>query len=92
MSSPQDAADFHLVQTLAGDSADGYMGVKGIGEVTARKLMDKKGYTWETVVGAYEKAGMTEDDALLTARLAYILHDKDSNEKTKEITLWTPKK
>ena len=43
-------------------------------------------------MGAYEKAGMTEDDALLTARLAYILHDKDYNEKTKEITLWTPKK
>lgn len=91
MSSPQEAADFHLVQTLSGDAADGYMGVKGVGQVTARKLMDKKGYTWETVVGAYEKAGMSEDDALLTARLAYILQDKDYNEETKEITLWTPK-
>lgn len=90
LSNPQEAANYHLVQTLAGDAADGYVGVKGIGEVTARKLLDKKGYTWDTVVGAYEKAGLTEEDALLTARLAYILHDKDYNEETKEITLWTP--
>ena len=86
----QEAVDFHLVQTLAGDAADGYMGVRGIGNVTARKLLDKEGYTWETVVNAYEKADMTEEDALLTARLAYILHDKDYDPTTKEIKLWEP--
>ena len=86
----QEAADFHLVQTLAGDAADGYMGVRGIGNVTARKILDKEGYTWETVVNAYEKADMTEEDALLTARLAYILHDKDYDPTTKEIKLWEP--
>ena len=91
MSNPQEAANFHLIQTLAGDSTDGYMGVKGIGVVTAKKLLDKEGYTWDTVVKAYEKADMTEEDALLTARLAYILHDKDYNEETKEIKLWEPR-
>lgn len=91
MSSPQEAANFHLIQTLAGDSTDGYMGVKGVGVVTAKKLLDKDGYTWDTVVKAYEKADMTEKDALLTARLAYILHDKDYNEETKEIKLWEPR-
>lgn len=89
-SSGEEASNYHLVQTLAGDAADGYAGVKGIGEVTARKLFDKKGYNWEVVLGAYSKANMDEEDALLTARLAYILHDKDYNEETKEITLWNP--
>jgi len=90
--SPEAARQFHLIQTLAGDSADGYKGAKGVGIIGARKLLDKDGYTWDTVVAAYEKAGQTEEDALLNARLAYILHDKDFNEKTKEITLWTPAK
>tara|TARA_Y100000401_G_scaffold36411_1_gene27276 strand:+ start:889 stop:1620 length:732 start_codon:yes stop_codon:yes gene_type:complete len=87
---PEEARNFHLVQTLAGDAADGYLGVRGTGVVTAKKLLDKKGYTWETVVSAYEKAGMDADDALLTGRLAYILHNKDYNAETKEISLWEP--
>ena len=88
--SAEGARRFHLIQALAGDSADGYSGAKGVGVIGARKLLDKKGYTWDTVTAAYEKAGQTEEDALLNARLAYILHDKDYNEDTKEITLWTP--
>ena len=89
--SPEEARCYHLVQTLSGDAADGYAGVKGIGEVTARKLFEKKGYSWEVVLEAYSKVDMDEEDALLTARLAYILHDKDYNEATKEITLWNPR-
>ena len=88
--SPEAARRFHLVQALAGDPADGYKGAKGVGIIGAQKRLDKDGYTWDTVVAAYEKAGQTEEDALLNARLAYILHDKDYNEDTKEITLWTP--
>ena len=88
--SPEEGRNYHLVQTLAGDAADGYMGVRGIGEVTARKLFGRKGYDWGVVLEAYAKADMDEEDALLTARLAYILHDKDYNEETKEITLWEP--
>jgi len=88
---PEEGRNYHLIQTLAGDAADGYMGVRGIGEVTARKLFGKKGYDWEVVLEAYAKADMDEEDALMTARLAYILHDKDYNEETKEITLWEPK-
>lgn len=92
VTTPEEARRFHLVQTLAGDATDGYMGVRGVGAVTAVKLFDKKGYTWDAILGAYEKGGMDEEDALLTARLAYILHDKDYNEETKEITLWEPPK
>ena len=54
--------------------------------------MDKKGYTWDTVVGAFEKAGQTEEDALVNARLAYILQHKDYDNDTKKINLWKPSK
>lgn len=80
----------HLVQTLAGDPVDGYSGVKGVGVKTAKKLLDKGNADWDTVLAAYDKADMTEEEALLNARLAYILHDKDYNQETKEITLWQP--
>ena len=88
--SPEEAQHFHLVQTLAGDVTDGYMGIKGVGVKTAEKILDKNGESWDTIVEAYEKADMSEEDALLTARLAYILQSKNYNRITKEITLWTP--
>ena len=89
----EEEADYnHLVQTLAGDSVDGYSGAKGIGIVGAQKLLDKHGATWETVVNAYESKDQTEEDALLNARLAFILRDKNKyNDKEGEITLWKPK-
>ncbi len=85
---PEEADKFHLIQTLAGDPTDGYMGVKGIGTKTAEKILEKDGYNWETVVATYEKAGLTEDDALVTARLARILRDEDYDGV--DIKLWTP--
>jgi DNA polymerase-1 len=57
---------------------------------TAEKLLDKEGAEWQTVVNAYEKAGMGEDEALLNARMAFILRDGYYDKDTKEITLWTP--
>tara|TARA_B100001093_G_scaffold241460_1_gene231197 strand:- start:9352 stop:10083 length:732 start_codon:yes stop_codon:yes gene_type:complete len=86
-----EANKFHLIQTLAGDTADGYPGVKGVGMKTAEKLLDKEGYTWDAVVKIYESKGMTEDAALVTARLAYILRHQDFNLKTKKMkSLWKP--
>jgi DNA polymerase-1 len=85
---PEEADKFHLIQTLAGDPTDGYMGVKGIGTKTAEKILEKDGYNWETVVATYEKAGLTEDDALVTARLARILRASDYDGV--DIKLWTP--
>lgn len=85
---PEEADKFHFIQTLAGDPTDGYMGVKGIGTKTAEKILEKDGYNWETVVATYEKAGLTEDDALVTARLARILRASDYDGV--DIKLWTP--
>ena len=89
----EEEADYnHLVQTLSGDSVDGFSGAKGIGAVTAMKLLDKHGATWSTVVDAYESKGQTEEEALLNARLSYILRSpKEYNEKEGEIKLWKPK-
>jgi len=87
----EEEADFqHLVQTLAGDATDGYFGVPRIGLKTAEKILNKDGVEWQTVVNTFEKAGMTEEDALLNARMAFILRTGYYDNKTKEITLWTP--
>lgn len=87
----KEEADFqHLVQTLAGDATDGYFGVPRVGLKTAEKLLNAEGAEWQTVVNAYEKAFMDEEDALLNARMAFILRDGYYNKQTKEITLWTP--
>ena len=39
---------------------------------------------------AFEKKGLTEDDALLQARVARILRASDYDFKKKEPIMWTP--
>ena len=87
---PEEGARWHLIQTLAGDQTDGYSGVPGIGVKRAATLFDKEGYSWATVVKAFEDKGLTEEDALLNARLARILTAQDYDSKTKTPILWTP--
>ena len=71
--SEADALRFFYKQVLTGDVTDGYKGCPGVGPVKADKLLDED-CSWETIVAAYEKAGLSEDDAIVQARLAYILH------------------
>ena len=80
----------HLTQTLVGDAVDGFAGLKGVGPKTAIKLLDKHGWDWDGVVKSYESKDQTEEDALLNARLAYILRNKDYTNN--EVKLWTPTK
>ena len=87
---PEEGARWHLIQTLAGDQTDGYSGVPGIGVKRAETLFNKEGYSWATVVKAFEDKGLTEEDALLNARLARILTVEDYDSKQKEPRLWTP--
>ena len=90
--SEEEADNFHLIQTLMGDATDGFSGVPKIGPVTAKKLLDKEGYTWDTVVKAYEKAGLTEQDALINAWMARLLRADNYCFRTNTIKrLWTPK-
>ena len=87
----EDAVYWHLYQTLVGDVADNYTGCPKVGDKTARKLLDEKGVSWETVVGAYSHAGLSEEEALRQAQVAYILQHGDYNKKTGKVKLWTPK-
>ena len=82
----------HLRQTLIGDTTDGYKGCPGIGPVGAGKIKLHGEMAWCNVVAAYLKAGKTEEDALLQARVARILRAENYSFQTKEITLWTPER
>jgi DNA polymerase-1 len=86
----EDAWRNFLTQTLTGDVTDGFPGCPGIGPVTAKKLLDTKGATWETVKHVYLKAGLTEEDALTQARCARILHESDWDFEKGEVILWNP--
>ncbi len=87
--SVEEADRFHLYQTLVGDTVDGFPGCPGVGPVKAQALLDKAP-TWAAVVKAFTKAGKTEEEALLQARLARILRNTDYDFKKKEPILWSP--
>ena len=87
---PEEAERWHLIQTMSGDQTDGYSGIPGIGVKRAAALLDKEGCTWDTVVKAYKAKGLSEDDALLNARLAKILHNEHYDAGRKQILYWTP--
>lgn len=89
---PGEAAYHHMLQTLTGDTTDGYPGCPGIGKVTAARLLDGElveNY-WPIVVKAYEKAKLSEEVALQNARVARICHHTDYDFNKKEVILWTP--
>jgi DNA polymerase-1 len=90
--STAEADRFHMIQTLTGDTTDGYKGCQGVGIKTAEKILDGKvGYEmWEAVVKAYEKAGLSEEEALVQAQVARILRASDYNFETNEVILWQP--
>jgi DNA polymerase-1 len=85
----EEADLFHLRQTLTGDVTDGYVGCPGIGPVKAETILSKSP-TWDAVVAAFEKAKLTEEDALIQARVARILRATDYDFQKKEPILWTP--
>lgn len=90
----ENEADYNMLyQTLIGDTIDGYGGCPTIGDKKARKILgDIENFdmntAWKNVVAAYEKQGLTEDEALLQARCARILRSCDYDFKTKKIKLW----
>lgn len=89
----EQADRFHLIQTLAGDRVDGYYGIPGVGEIKAAAILDAevpKGLSpWGKVVAAYRRAGLTEADALVQARVAFILRHGYYN-KYVGVQAWTP--
>lgn len=94
--SEEDGDYLHMLQTLTGDTVDGYTGLPGIGPVKAAKLLGERDVPllqwWAHVVAAYEAKGLTEDDALVQARVARVCRAEDYDFKKKEVRLWTPPK
>ena len=86
----QEQADYQwLLQSLTGDTTDGYAGRSGVGPKTAEKILGSRP-TWETVAKAYADKGMSHDEALTQARLARILRYEDWDQTTSTLKLWTP--
>ena len=88
---PSEGAKWHLIQSLAGDQTDGYGGVPGIGIKRAEALFKDKGYTWKAVVEAFTEKDLSEEEALVNARLAKILTVDDYDFKNKRPILWNPR-
>ena len=88
--SKEDGAKWHLIQSLAGDQTDGYSGVPGIGIKRATSLFEEHGYSWKTVLKAFDDKNLTEEEALINARLARILTADDYDFQKKEPILWSP--
>lgn len=91
--SETDALRFHMWQTLTGDVTDGYKGCPGVGAKSADTILE--GLTdpaelWQAVCATYAKKGLTEEDAIIQARMAKILDARHYNFKTKEPILWNP--
>lgn len=93
---PEAADLWFITQTLTGDPTDNYPGCPGIGPATAHKLLKDAGpdmaALWAVVLAAYEKAGLTEADALAQARVVRILRASDYDFKQKKVKLWNPPK
>jgi 5'-3' exonuclease len=99
-----EADKWHMIQTLTGDSTDGYAGCPGVGPVGAEKILQKaldegtpwadhaqlRALYWQHVVKAYDKAGFGEEEALTQARVARILRAEDYDDISKKVILWTP--
>lgn len=86
----EEADYWHMVQTLTGDTTDGYAGCPGVGPKTAEKVLAGGTPYWEAVVKAYAKAGFGEEEALTQARVARILRYGDYDFDQKQVRLWTP--
>src|SRR5262249_40632645 len=86
-----EADGYHMMQTLTGDTTDGYTGCPGVGPKKAEKILgDEPHLWWHRVVEAYDKAGLSEAEALTQARVARILRATDYDFKLKKPILWTP--
>lgn len=98
-------ADYwHMYQTLTGDSTDGYSGCPGVGPKNAERILNEaleegtpwadpsqlQALYWRRVVAAYNKAGLSEEEALVQARVARICRASDYDFNSKAVKLWTP--
>jgi DNA polymerase-1 len=84
-----------LIQSMTGDSVDNYKGIPGIGPVKAQAILPE-GLSvedmWHLTKSAFIQKKLSEEEALLMARLSRILRHGEYDFETKEVKLWTPDK
>jgi DNA polymerase-1 len=90
-----EAIYYAYLQTLTGDSTDGYKGCIGVGPVKAKKILGEPGVhgertLWAKVLTAYRKTKQSKLEAYTTMRLAQMHQLKRNSEGKLRITLWTP--
>jgi DNA polymerase-1 len=82
------------MQTLTGDATDGYKGCPGVGPVKAKRILDKAIEEdidmWDAVVDTFIKAKLSRDEAILQARMAYILRKDQYDGLDIYPKLWYP--
>jgi len=93
---------FWMMQTLMGDTTDGYSGCPWVGEKKARDALGEPqdghlSLWWDLVVDTYENAtrkgenlGLGIEDALVQARVARICRAEDYDFNKQEAIPWTP--
>ena len=89
--SEEEADHWFYMQTLMGDSTDGYSGCPGIGAVGAERLLTDVAHAdvWNVIIGAFSKKKLSEAEALQQARCARILRASDYDFKNKKVKLWS---
>ena len=87
--SEEEATRNWLFQTLTGDATDGYKGCPKVGPVAANKILDDD-CSFDAVVKAYEKAGLSKFEATQQAQVARILRFENYDLETDTLTIWRP--
>lgn len=91
----------HMYQTLVGDSTDNYKGCPGIGPKRAAAIIgdvptwenideEWRVDTWTKVITAFSDRSKTSDEALLQARVSFILHFGHYDPTKLRVFLWDP--
>lgn len=102
--SEHEADLYFMSQVLTGDPTDNYKGCPGIGKVKAEKILQEaidegtpwanpkqlNEIYWKHIVSAFEAKGLTEEDALVQARVARICRASDYDFKGRKVILWSP--
>lgn len=104
--SPNEAVEWHLRQTVVGDPSEGFKGAKGAGPAVWEKAVARalegqppfeeiatpqlEGLLWGVVLRLYERAKMTAEEALLNARLAKVLTCDLWDAERRKPCLWSP--
>lgn len=91
--SPEEADFFFYRQVLMGDPSDGYKGCPGIGQKKSLSILEdvEPDDYWDVIVKTYESKGLTEEDALVQARVARILRKTEWDFENNVHKLWEPK-